>query len=210
MTIEPSAATKLKAPAFVLLWLALIAQVAWILVRRLQPHIPLGSMWYPLTFVIACLLLAATGGRIRWLAALLRILIGLAFLQAVGDRLGLFGGPGASGVSWGDFAHFIAYTGRVNSFLPRAVIPVLAVLATIFEIAFGFTMLLGISIRNAALGSACLLFLFATAMTLSGLSQFAYSVYLMSAGALSLAAIDSGFLSVDALIRRRHSPGPHQ
>jgi len=89
--------------------------------------------------------------------------------------------------------------------MPRAVIPTLAVLATIAEVAFGLTVLLGISIRNAAIGSAILLFLFATAMTISGLSQFAYAVYLMSAAALSLATIDASLLSVDSLTRRRHS-----
>lgn len=87
--------------------------------------------------------------------------------------------------------------------MPHAVIPTLAVLATIAEIAFGLTMLLGISIRNAAIGSAILLFIFATAMTVSRLSQFAYAVYLMSAGALSLATVDASFLSVDAFTRQR-------
>jgi hypothetical protein len=65
---------------------------------------------------------------------------------------------------------------------------------------------LGISIRHAATGSAILLFLFATAMTISHLSQFSYGVYLMCAGALSLAPIDASFLSVDALLRRRRQP----
>ena len=194
---------RMRSLAFVSLWAALIAQVAWMLVRLVHAHVPVASMWYPLTFVFACLLLALTNGRARWIATLLRVLIALAFLQAVGDRFGLFGGPGAPGVSWGDFAHFVAYAGQVNSFMPRAVIPALAVLATIAEITFGLTMLLGISVRNAAIGSAILLFLFATAMTISGLSQFAYAVYLMSAGALSLVTIDASLLSVDDLTRRR-------
>jgi putative oxidoreductase len=188
---------------FLLLWLALIAQIAWVLVRHLHSHVPLAPLWYPLTFVISCLLLALTNGRVRWIAALLRVLIALAFLQAVGDRFGLFGAPGTPGVAWGDFAHFIAYAGKVNSFLPHALIPTQAVLATIAEIGFGLTMLLGLNIRSVAIGSAILLFLFATAMTISGLSQFAYGVYLMCAGALSLATIDASLLSVDALIRRQ-------
>jgi uncharacterized membrane protein YphA (DoxX/SURF4 family) len=156
-----------KWPVFLLLWLALIAQIAWILARHLHSHVPWVTMWYPLTFVVSCLLLALTNGRVRWIAALLRVLIGLAFLQAVSDRFGLFGGPGTPGVAWGDFAHFIAYTGKANSFF-QALIPTLAVLATIAEIGFGLTMLFGIKIRNAAIGSASLLFLFATAMTISG------------------------------------------
>lgn len=203
---ESSAPHRAKAVVFVLLWLALIAQIVWMLVQHFRAHVAFGAMWYPLAVVIACLLLACTNGSVRWIAAILRLLIGLAFLQAVGDRFGLFGGPGTPGVSWGDFAHFIAYTGQVNSFMPHAIIPTLAVLATICEITFGLTMLLGVRIRYAALGSAILLFLFATAMTISGLSQFSYGVYLMSAGALSLAAIDAAFFSIDALVRHaRHS-----
>jgi putative oxidoreductase len=202
---------RVKLIVFLLLWLALAAQVAWMLVTHFHAHVSFASMWYPLIFVISCLLLALTDGRVCWIATLLRVLTALAFLQAVGDRFRLFGGPGTPGVSWGDFAHFIAYTGVVNSFMPRAVIPTLAVLATIAEITCGLALLLGIRIRYAAIGSAILLFLFATAMTISGLSQFSYGVYLMSAGALSLATVDASFLSIDALLRRqRHSPAIFQ
>src|SRR5579884_1438602 len=126
-----------------------------------------------------------------------------AFLQAVGDRFGFFGGPGTPGVAWGDFAHFIAYTGKVNSFMPHAVIPALALTATLAEILFGLALLLGICIRYAAIGSALLLTAFATAMTISGLSQFRYSVYLMAAGALYLATVNASFLSVDAIAGRQ-------
>lgn len=189
--------------AFALLWIALIAQVVWILIEHFQGHVALGAMWYPLTVVVGCLLLAITNGRVRWVATLLRLIIAVAFLEAVSDRFGLLGGPGTPGVAWGDFAHFIAYTGKVNSFLPRAIIPAVAVLATICEIIFGITMLLGISIRKGALGSAILLFLFATAMTISRLSQFSYGVYLMCAGALALSTTGAPLLSVDALIRHQ-------
>jgi putative oxidoreductase len=200
---EADPSHRAKPLVFVLLWLALAAQVAWMLVRHFHAYVPFASMWYPLIFVISCFLLALTNGRVRWIATLLRVLIALAFLQAVGDHFGLFGGPGAPGVAWGDFAHFVAYAGRVNSFMPRATIPTLAVLATICELTFGIMMLLGISIRDVAIGSAILLFLFATAMTISGLSQFSYGVYLMCAGALSLATIDASLLSIEAFIKRR-------
>lgn len=193
--LNARASYRTKLPAFILLWLALIAQTAWILTQRLHSHVALATMWYPLTALAVCLLLALTNGHVRWIATLLRVAIALAFLQAVSDRFGLLGGPGTPGVAWGDFAHFIAYTGQVNSFMPRAAIPALAVLATVSEIAFGLTMLFGISIRAVAFGSAILLFTFATAMTFSGLSQFAYAVYLLSAGALSLATVDASVLS---------------
>lgn len=195
----------LKSFVFLLLWLALIAQGAWMATHYFRSHASVASMWYPLVFLVACLLLAATWGRVRWIAAILRILIAAAFLQAVCDRFGVFGGPGTPGVAWGDFSHFVAYTARVNSFLPLAMIPAVAVLATIAEIFCGVTMLLGIRLRAAALASAILLFLFATAMTISGLSQFSYAVYLMCIGALVLATVNASLLSVDTLAARKKS-----
>jgi hypothetical protein len=63
------------------------------------------------------------------------------------------------------------------------------------------TMLLGAQARLASIGSALLFFTFATAMVLSGLSQFQYGVYLMSVTAWALATVDASALSVDALFR---------
>jgi uncharacterized membrane protein YphA (DoxX/SURF4 family) len=164
-------------------------------------------MWYPITFVLPCLAFAITSGRVRWVSSVLRILIALAFLEAVGDRFGLFGPPGTAGVSWGNFARFIHYTGVVNSFLPTAMIPLLAVLATICETVLGLTMLLGIQIRWMAAGSAALFFLFATAMTISGLSQFSYAVYLQCAAAATLSITGASFISFDALNARKPPKG---
>jgi len=189
----------LKRIVFALLWLALIAQAAWMVSR----HTSMGAMWYPLTVFVGCLLLAATMGRVRWTATLLRLIIGLAFLEAVADRFGLLGAPGTAGVAWGNFANFTAYTSQLNWFLPGNFVPTVAVLATIFEIVLGFAMLLGIRVRKAAIGSAVLLFLFATAMTIAGRSQFMNAVYLMCVGALALAIVNASLLSVDALTARR-------
>lgn len=189
----------LKSIVFALLWLALAAQAAWMVSR----HTSLAAMWYPLIVFIGCFLLAATMGRVRWTATLLRLIIGLAFLEAVADRFGLLGPPGAPGVAWGNFANFTAYTFRLNWFLPRTFDPAVAVLATIFEIFLGIAMLLGIRVRNAAIGSAVLLFLFASAMTIAGFSQFTNAVYLMCVGALALATVNASLLSVDALTVRR-------
>ena len=196
-------APAIKLGAYALLWLALIAQIVWIVFEHFQRHAPLLSMVYPIAYVSLFFVLASTSGRIHWIATVLRLLIALSFLLPVADRFGLLGGPGTPGVSWGDFAHFIAYTGQVNAFMARATIPTLAVLATIAEAALCLTMLLGIYTRASAIGSAALLFAYATAMTISGLSQFEYSVYLMCAGSLALAAVDASLFSVDALVRWR-------
>jgi uncharacterized membrane protein YphA (DoxX/SURF4 family) len=192
---------------FALLWIALAAQMVWIGLQHFRWHRPWGSMSYPIVFMLPCLAVALTRGRVRWIAAVLRILIALGFLQAVADRFGLLGPPGTAGVAWGSFVRFIHYTGIVNSFLPAAVIPALAVLATIGETVFGLTMLLGIQIRWAAVGSAVLLFLFATAMTISGLSQFSYGVYMICAGAAVLSVIDASFLSLDAAFSSKRTEG---
>jgi uncharacterized membrane protein YphA (DoxX/SURF4 family) len=164
-------------------------------------------MSYPFVFMLPCVAIALTRGRVRWITAVLRILIALGFLQAVADRFGLLGPPGTAGVAWGTFARFIHYTGIVNSFLPAAVIPALAVLATIGETVLGLTMLLGIRIRWTAAASAVLLFFFATAMTISGLSQFAYGVYMICAGAAVLSVADASFLSLDAAFSSKRKEG---
>jgi len=196
-------APAIRRTAYALLWLAIIAQIAWVVFEHFQTHFPFLSMEYPIAYVALFFVLASSGGRIRWIATVLRLVIALSFLLPVADRMGLLGGPGTPGVTWGDFAHFITYTGQVNAFMPRAAIPTLAVLATIAEAILCLTMLLGIYTRASAIGSGALLFTYATAMTISGLSQFEYAVYLMCAGSLALATGDASLLSVDAFVRWR-------
>jgi putative oxidoreductase len=185
--------------AFVVLGYLLLVQVAWTVVALLIGEYAAGDLLYPLLFAPAAALLWATRGRARWATVLPRLLIALSFVWNVADRLGAFGPPGAPGVSWGDFAHFTAYTAKVNTFAPPALIPALAVLATVAEGALGVAMLLGLGTRVAAVGSALLLLAFATAMMLSGLSQLQYGVYLMAAGAWTLATVDATALGLDAL-----------
>jgi hypothetical protein len=47
-----------------------------------------------------------------------RFALGASFLSAVADRFGLWGPYGAKNVSWGNFAHFVHYTGAVTSLFP--------------------------------------------------------------------------------------------
>ena len=196
---------RIKSTAFALLWLALTAQAVWMAIHHFRLNEPWSSMSYPLTYATPFVMLALTGGRVRWIASILRVALAIAFLSAVADRVGLLGPHGTPGVAWGDFAHFISYTARLNAFMPATTIPVLAVLATIGETTFGIALLFGICLPFAAIGSAILLFLFATAMTISGFSQFSYGVYLMAAGALALSTVDASLLSVDAFLRPRRS-----
>lgn len=192
-----------KRIALLVLALALTAQIAWLADNHFRRGASWLSMSYPLEFALPFLLLLMTGGRVRWIAALMRLPIAIAFLSAVCDRLGLLGGPGTPGVAWGNFANFVTYTAQVNSLMPAAIAPVLAVAATICESTFGIALLIGWRIRSFALGSAGLLFLFATAMTISGFSQFAYGVYAICAGAWVVSTVDSSLLSADSILQRR-------
>jgi len=62
--------------------------------------------------------------RIRGFSSVfLRLALGVSFLSALADRFGLWGTVGQPNVSWGSFARFVAYTGKLNWFLPESVIP---------------------------------------------------------------------------------------
>ena len=188
-----------RSAAFLALRVMVVIQIVWTTYYCVRVRPAFTGIDYPVIFTPFAAALAITSGRGRWIPAMTRRLIGLAFFENVIDRLGFIGPPGAPGVSWGDFQHFIAYTAQVNAFAPAAMIPALAVVATIAEGTFAVTMLLGIRVRLASLGSALLLFTFATAMVLSGLSEMQYAVYLMSIAAWALATVDASALSVDAL-----------
>lgn len=119
-----------------------------------------------------------------------RVALGSAFLSSVADRFGLWGSYGHKNVSWGDFGHFVQYTGMVNSFLPARMIPALAWIATFAETAFGLCLILGIYRRVVTMGSAALLLMFALAMSISfGVkSAIDYAVFTASAAAFLLVA----------------------
>jgi putative oxidoreductase len=184
--------------------LTIALQAAWMAVSHYRHQAGIADLWYPLIMTVGFAALAITRGRVRWIATALRILIGIAFASAVADRLGLMGGPGSPAVAWGTFPRFVTYTGQVNSFLPAAIIPSLAVVETVIECALGVAMLIGWQIRVAVWASTTLLFAFATAMTVSFgfASQFSYAVLVMAVGAWVLALSDSALFSVDSVFER--------
>ena len=47
---------------------------------------------------------------------LLRLALGISFLSAVADRFGFWGVYGQPNVSWGNYARFVDYTAKLNSF----------------------------------------------------------------------------------------------
>jgi uncharacterized membrane protein YphA (DoxX/SURF4 family) len=130
-----------------------------------------------------------------------RVALGVSFLLSVSDRLGFYGNPGERGVSWGTFERFLAYAAKVNAFAPASMVPFLGTAATVLELFFGVTLVLGFALRWAAFGSAGLLFLFGSAMAISfGIkSPFDYSVFAAMCCALFLGLAGSNRWSVDSL-----------
>ncbi len=199
---------------FGFLRLTVVSQFAWILIERYRFHTSWGQLLYPTLVSVGFGVLAVAPERLRWLPAGLRIFIGFAFMGAICDRLGLFGGPGTHGVSWGNFKNFVAYTAQVNSFLPAALIPSLAAIESIIEGALGAAMMLGFGVRKVTLASAALLCCLGLAMTISlgPASQFPFAVFVLTAGALVLSTLDtSSRCSVDAIFLRlrRRSESAH-
>ena len=139
---------------------------------------------------------------------LLRIGLGVGFLSAVADRLGLWGAFGQPNVEWGNFSRFLEYTHTLNWYLPAGMILPLGIIATGAEILFGLLLLVGWRTRAAALSSACLLLLFGVAMTLAlGIkAPLNYAVLTGIGGALLLASRESFPFSVDELLSRGPIP----
>jgi uncharacterized membrane protein YphA (DoxX/SURF4 family) len=118
----------------------------------------------------------------------LRLALGTGFLLLGLDRLGAWGPNGKPWVSWGDWKHFSAYAHEVMNFLPGQLAEILAIIATIAEIAFGVLLLIGLFTRWAAIGAAILTASFAIAMAISSgiTSPINYSVFTVSAASLLL------------------------
>lgn len=96
-----------------------------------------------------------------WIA---RIGLASAFLSAVADRLGFWGGPGTAGVVWGNVSNYEAYVAQLNWFVPHALVPVVGWTATVAEIVIAIGLLIGWRLRWFSLAAALLLTLFASAM----------------------------------------------
>jgi len=144
--------------------------------------------------------------RMRGFSSLfLRLALGLSFLSAVADRFGVWGAFGQPSVSWGNFARFVAYTGQLNWFLPEALIPALAIMATGVEALLGLCLVIGWHTRTAALLSGILLILFGVTMTVAlGVKEpLSYSVFSAAGGAFLLATCTESPCSVDKLRRSR-------
>src|SRR5262249_36828052 len=137
-------------------------------------------------------------------SVLLRAALGISFLSAVADRFGFWGAFGEPHVAWGTFDRFVAYTGKLNWFLPGAAVPTLAILATCAELVLGILLLLGWQTRITALLSGSLLLLFALTMTgaLGIKAPLDASVFSAAGGAFLLGSCAEYPFSIDQLRRR--------
>ncbi len=135
----------------------------------------------------------------------LRLALGVSCPSAVADRFGLWGTFGQPNVSWGNFARFVEYTGRLNWFLPTPMISALAVIAAGAEVLLGFLLLVGWRTQVTALMSGALLMMFGLAMTLAlGIkAPLNFSVFSAAGGSLLLAARRAFPFGVDELRRPR-------
>src|SRR4051794_30384719 len=134
----------------------------------------------------------------------LRCALGLGFLSAVADRLGLWGAFGQPNVEWGNFSRFLEYTHTLNWYLPAGVILPFGGIATGAEIFLGLFLIIGWHTRVAALLSGLLLLTFGVSMTLAlGVkAPLNYAVLTGIGGALLLANCESFPFSVDKLLPR--------
>src|SRR5437868_14222589 len=78
-----------------------------------------------------------------------RFALGASFLSAVADRFGLWGPYGAKNVSWGDFAHFVEYTGAVMSLFASSLTVWFAWAATVAETLCGMLLIAGLQDTNS-------------------------------------------------------------
>lgn len=148
------------------------------------------------------------GARYRGLiTAYLRIALGIGFLSAVADRLGLWGPPGTPNVAWGNFHNFLAYTAKLNPWFPASWIPTLGWIATVCEFTFGLALIIGYRTRLAAVLSGLLTLVFAISMVCAvGIhAPLSYSVFAVSASSFLLAEAERYPGTLDDWIHDRRS-----
>jgi uncharacterized membrane protein YphA (DoxX/SURF4 family) len=141
----------------------------------------------------------------RFSSVWLRCALGLGFLSAVADRLGLWGGFGQPNVEWGTFSRFLEYTHTLNWYLPAGVIPLVGIIATGAETLFGLLLIVGWYTRATAFLTGLLLLVFGLSMTLAlGIkAPLNFAVFTGVGAAWLLASCERFPFSVDALLSRR-------
>lgn len=135
---------------------------------------------------------------------LLRILLGIAFLSAVADRLGYWGPPESALTAWGNWDNFLQYTSSLTFGATGILLQILGWTATILEALLGVFLILGYKTKQTAFCSGVLLLLFGIGMTLNMHIKYPldYSVFSACFGAFLLAYQPEGKWSLDHLLRK--------
>lgn len=118
----------------------------------------------------------------------LRVALSVGLLSAVADRFGLWSKELAA---WGNWDSFIAYTQKLNPWVPASFINMVGGLATFLEIAFAIGLLLNFKTALVAKGTGFLLLIFALSMacSLNIKAPLDYSVFIGSASAFALSCL---------------------
>jgi hypothetical protein len=113
-------------------------------------------------------------------------LLALDFSGAVADRFGVFGPPGASGVSWGSWAAFVDYTQTMLAGSPRPLATAAAVAATGAEVLLAVALVAGWRRRWTGKATAGLLAIYLLTMAMAiGLDEVAtYAIPVLIGAAL--------------------------
>lgn len=134
-----------------------------------------------------------------------RVAVSMTFFSAVADRLGFWGSPGSSNVTWGDWEHFLDYSNTLNFYASPQIGELLAIVATFLEVVLAFLLLVGYKTRTSALLSGLLLVLFGVSMTMAlGVkTTFDYSVWIGAGACFLLTTSENYFFSLDHYLSRK-------
>lgn len=135
----------------------------------------------------------------RLIKLFLRFGIGVGFLSAVADRLGLWPKEISA---WGNWESFLEYTQFLNPIIPETLIPAVGLIATGAEVICGLCLILGLKTELMAKLSGYLMLIFALAITFSSgvKGAFDYSVFAASGAAFALSLMKEKYLELDTLI----------
>jgi uncharacterized membrane protein YphA (DoxX/SURF4 family) len=129
----------------------------------------------------------------RAVIVLTRLAIGAGLLSTVADRFGIWGAFGATNVTWGDFPHYLAWTGRVVPFVPAHAVRTVAWSITVAEAVLGTALIGGVQTRLVATLTGLLLLVLAVGTsTATGIKSALDASMFTAAAAAFLLAMDGG------------------
>ena len=177
-----------------LAWVAggVLFGIGWVVAGRPVPGVVTLTL-VAAVLVLAVLVVRPVGRATAVAGRVVAVLLAVAFAGAVADRFGLWGAPGAAGVSWGSWPAFVEYTQTLLHGVPLPVATVAAAVATAAELALAVALLTGWQHRWTGKVAAGLLTIYLVTMGLSvGWAEVArYAVPVEIGGALLVTVASS-------------------